>query len=52
MDSECRVKGVHGLRVMDSSITPISVTAHLQAPVYALAEQAASVIVEAAESVA
>lgn len=49
VDSECRVKGVHGLRVVDTSIMPHIISAHLQAPVYAIAEQAASIIVESAK---
>ncbi|KAI9721173.1 MAG: hypothetical protein M1828_005280 [Chrysothrix sp. TS-e1954] len=44
VDTECRVYGVQGLRVVDASIIPLTVTAHLQAPVYALAEQASSMI--------
>ena len=46
VDTECRVKGVKGLRVVDTSIMPFSLTAHLQAPMYGLAEQAASMIIE------
>lgn len=45
VDTECRVKGVEGLRVVDTSITPFLLTAHLQAPMYGLAEQAASMII-------
>ena len=44
VDAECRVYGAEGLRVVDTSIMPISVTAHLQAPMYAVAEQAADMI--------
>ena len=44
VDTECRVYGVGGLRVVDASILPLSVTAHLQAPLYAIAESAAELI--------
>ncbi|KAJ5087587.1 hypothetical protein N7456_011203 [Penicillium angulare] len=44
VDSECRVKGVTGLRVVDTSIIPLPLSAHYQAPVYAVAEQAARMI--------
>lgn len=39
VDTECRVKGVDGLRVIDSSVIPLPLCAHYQASVYALAEQ-------------
>lgn len=48
VDTECRVYGIEGLRVVDTSIMPLSVTAHLQAPMYAIAESAAEVIAKAA----
>lgn len=44
VDNDCRVLGVQKLRVVDASIMPVSVTAHIQAGVYALAERAASII--------
>lgn len=46
VDTECRVKGVAGLRVVDASIFPGPIAAHHQAAVYAVAERAAGMIVE------
>ena len=48
VDSKCRVYGVDRLRVVDASIMPLSVTAHLQAPMYAIAESAAELIAQGA----
>ena len=47
VDTQCRVYGVNGLRVVDASIIPLSITAHLQAPTYAIAESAADLIAQA-----
>ncbi|KAH6692559.1 GMC oxidoreductase [Plectosphaerella plurivora] len=44
VDTELRVNGVKGLRVVDSSVIPVSISANLQVAVYALAEQAAEII--------
>jgi choline dehydrogenase-like flavoprotein len=39
VDTECKVKGIEGLRVIDSSVIPFPLGAHYQATVYAMAEQ-------------
>jgi choline dehydrogenase-like flavoprotein len=39
VDAECRVKGIEGLRVIDSSVIPLPLCGHYQAAVYAMAEQ-------------
>lgn len=44
LDQRFRVRGVQGLRVVDSSAIPVLPTCHLQASVYALAEYAATVL--------
>ncbi|KAI0098511.1 alcohol oxidase [Nemania sp. FL0031] len=44
VDTNLRVKGVDNLRVVDASVFPVVITGHLQAAVYALAEQAAEII--------
>lgn len=43
VDSKFKVKGVDGLFVADSSVIPVALAAHLMAPVYAMAEQAAAI---------
>ena len=48
VDTKCQVYGVKGLRVVDTSIMPLSLTAHLQAPMYAIAESAADLIAQTA----
>lgn len=44
VDTDLRVNGVKGLRVVDSSVIPVSISANLQVAIYALAEQAADII--------
>ena len=46
VDERLRVHGVKGLRVVDASIMPLQISAHLQATVYAIGEKGASMIVE------
>ena len=44
VDSECRVRGVSGLRVVDSSIFPSIPNGNLNAPTIMLAERGAALI--------
>ena len=45
VDDQTRVHGISNLRVIDSSIIPVSTAAHLASPTYALAERAVDLIV-------
>jgi choline dehydrogenase-like flavoprotein len=45
VDTECKVKGIQGLRVVDASILPFPMASHYQAVVYALAEHVSSSII-------
>ncbi|KAF9528605.1 hypothetical protein CPB83DRAFT_853938 [Crepidotus variabilis] len=44
VDTELRVKGVDGLRVVDASVWPFLPSAHTQGPTYLIAERAADLI--------
>jgi choline dehydrogenase-like flavoprotein len=44
VDTELRIYGVTGLRVVDASVLPVPLASHYQVCVYALAEQAADMI--------
>ncbi|KAJ5295340.1 hypothetical protein PENANT_c001G06072 [Penicillium antarcticum] len=46
VDERLRVYGVSGLRVIDASIMPLQIGAHIQATVYAIAEKGAEMIKE------
>lgn len=47
VDSKCRVHGVEGLRVVDASVIPVSIAAHLMVCVYAIGWRMGDVIAEA-----
>ncbi|CAG9984435.1 unnamed protein product [Clonostachys byssicola] len=46
VDHRLRVYGVQGLRVIDASIMPLHISAHIQATVYAIAEKGAHMILQ------
>jgi len=47
VDTQLRVHGTRGLRVVDASVIPLLPSAHLQTLVYGIAERAAEMVVEA-----
>lgn len=46
VDTELRVYGVNGLRIVDASVLPVAIGGHPQATLYAVAEQAAELILD------
>ncbi|ETS76828.1 hypothetical protein PFICI_10702 [Pestalotiopsis fici W106-1] len=46
VDARLRVYGVKKLRVVDASVMPLQISAHLQATVYAIGEKGAAMILE------
>jgi choline dehydrogenase-like flavoprotein len=46
VDADLRVMGVGGLRVADAAVVPVPLGGHYQAAMYALAEQAADLIIQ------
>lgn len=46
VDDRLRVYNVQGLRVVDASVIPLQISAHLQATVYAIAEKASEMLKE------
>lgn len=46
VDERLRVYGINGLRVIDASIIPLQISAHLQATVFMIAEKGAQMILE------
>ena len=49
VDTNLKVIGVRGLRIADSSVLPVPLGGHPQATLYALAEQAAEIIIQEAK---
>ncbi|GAA5936260.1 uncharacterized protein JCM15063_002761 [Sporobolomyces koalae] len=51
VDNALRVYGVSGLRVIDSSIVPVSFSAHMTAPLYGIAERAYDLLVSTPKAI-
>lgn len=49
VDSNARVIGVKGLRVVDASVLPFLIPSHIQSAIYALAEKIADVVIQDAK---
>ena len=46
VDERLRVYGVRGLRVVDASVMPLEISAHLEATVYGIAEKGGEMVGE------